>query len=314
MSVRANGTILYSHPQFLDHETGRGHPERVDRLRAISQALEDEKFSFLERLQPPQAAREQILRVHTARHVDHVLETVPTTGLAFLDTDTPVSPGSGLAALHAAGAVCDAVDLVLGGKARNAFCAVRPPGHHAEPDRAMGFCLFNNIAIGALHALEAHGLKRVAVIDFDVHHGNGTEAVAREDARIFFGSSHEWGNYPGTGRPEDHGRYGNLLNVALPHGAGSHDFRAGIEDQLLPALDAFEPELIFISAGFDAHRADPLGGITLDDNDFAWATEKLCRMAEARCQARIVSSLEGGYDLPALAASAAAHLTALQEG
>lgn len=300
----------YTHPTFFDHDTGPGHPERAARLEAIEQALSDPRFASLDRRQAPAATRVQIERVHGGRHVDEVLSSVPEKGLAYLDPDTPVSPGSREAALHAAGAVCAAVDAVMTGEVDRAFCAVRPPGHHAEPSRAMGFCLFNNVAVGALHARAAHGVERVAVVDFDVHHGNGTQAAFERDAELFYGSTHQYPFYPGTGAASERG-VGNVVNLPLAAMSGSAEFRAAVDTRLLPALDAFAPGLVMISAGFDAHRLDPLANIALDDADFAWITEALVGLAKRHCGGRVVSVLEGGYSLEGLASGVAAHVEAL---
>jgi acetoin utilization deacetylase AcuC-like enzyme len=304
-------TVLLTHSACLYHETPPGHPESSDRLRAVLRALEDEAFQYLVREEAPRAAREEIARVHPNYFIDAVLKAVPETGFASLDPDTHVSPGSQEAALRAAGAVVAAVDRVMSGSARNAFCAVRPPGHHAEPTRAMGFCLFNNVAIGALHAREKHGLGRIAVVDFDVHHGNGTQAMFEEDENLFFASSHQMPLYPGTGRPSERGRTNNIVNATLDPGAGGHEFRQAWDNTVLPALDAFRPDFILVSAGFDAHRRDPLANLNLTEQDYAWVTARLCDIAGTHCNGRIVSTLEGGYDLNALASSAAAHVKAL---
>jgi acetoin utilization deacetylase AcuC-like enzyme len=304
-------TALFTHSACLYHETPPGHPESSDRLRAVLHALEDEAFQNLAREEAPPAAREEIERVHPAYYVDAVLKAVPERGFGALDPDTHLSPGSGEAMLRAAGAVVAAVDRVMSGKVRNAFCAVRPPGHHAEPTRSMGFCMFNNVAVGALHARTRHGLRRIAVVDFDVHHGNGTQAMFQDDENLFFASSHQMPLYPGTGRPQERGRANNILNAALDPGAGSHEFRQAWDNTVLPALDAFNPDFILISAGFDAHRRDPLANVNLVEADYTWVTEKLCAIAKARCAARVVSTLEGGYDLKALADSASAHVKAL---
>lgn len=300
-----------THSACLYHETPSGHPECSDRLRAVLHALEDEAFQYLAREEAPLATRDQVSLVHPAYFVDAVLKAVPAEGFASLDPDTHLSPGSGEAALRAAGAVVTGVDRVMAGKARNVFCAVRPPGHHAEPTRAMGFCLFNNVAIGAQHARARHGLKRVAVVDFDVHHGNGTQVMFEEDGDLFFASSHQMPLYPGSGRPNEQGRAFNIVNVALDPGSGSHEFRQAWDNTVLPKLDAFKPEFILISAGFDAHRRDPLANLNLVEADYAWATDRICAIAKDRCQGRVVSTLEGGYDLQALAASASAHVKAL---
>ena len=303
-------THLFSHPACLEHMPGPHHPESPARLRAVLAALDAPEFADLVRREAPAAERAQLERVHTARHVEAVLAAVPTAGTAHLDPDTGLSPGSGEAALRAAGAVCAAVDAVVAGEARNAFCAVRPPGHHAEPERAMGFCLFNNVVVGAAHARAAHGLGRAAVIDFDVHHGNGSQAMIESDAGLFYASTHQWPYYPGTGASSERG-IGNVVNVPLAAGAGTVEFRRAMEAEVLPALRAFEPDFVLVSAGFDAHAADPLAGLRFADADFAWATAEIARVAAECCEGRLVSTLEGGYDLDALATSCAAHVGAL---
>jgi len=303
-------TLLFTHPACFAHDPGRGHPESPARLKAVLSALEADEFRRLGRREAPAATVAQIARVHTPDYVDRVLRAVPESGLVALDPDTYLSPGSGEAGLRAAGAVCAAVDAVVGGEAKNAFCAVRPPGHHAEADRAMGFCLFNSVAIGAEQARAAHGLKRVAVVDFDVHHGNGTQHSFENDPDLFYGSTHQWPLYPGTGAAEERG-VGNICNAPLPPMAGSREFRAAMGDIVLPALRRFGPDLLLVSAGFDAHEADPLASLRLDESDFAWVTRELLRVADESCAGRVVSTLEGGYDMAALAASAAAHLRVL---
>jgi acetoin utilization deacetylase AcuC-like enzyme len=303
-------TIVFTHEACLAHDTGRHHPESPARLRAVLDGLSGPAFAALIRRSATLAERDDLARAHSRRFVDALLAAIPAEGHAAIDADTIVSPGSGAAALRAAGAVCAAVDAVIAGEARNAFCAVRPPGHHAERARAMGFCLFNNIAIGAQRARALHGLARVAAIDFDVHHGNGTQAIFETEPQLFYGSTHQFPLYPGTGAREERG-VGNIVNAPLRPNAGSAEFRAAMSDTILPALEAFGPDLIMISAGFDAHRADPLAQLNLVEADFAWATERLAEVAARHCGGRIVSSLEGGYDLDALAASAAAHVAAL---
>ncbi len=304
-------TLFYTHPACLKHDPGPHHPERAERLRAILAALEGEAYAALGRREAPRADKAQLTRVHPERYVKWVLAQIPREGWAGLDADTIVSSDSGEAALRAAGAVCAAVDAVLAGEARNAFCAVRPPGHHAEPEQAMGFCLFNNIAVGAEHARAAHGVKRIAVVDFDVHHGNGTQAVFERDADLFYASTHQFPLYPGTGQSHERGTAGNVVNAPLPPFAGSTEFRAAMERLVLPALDAFKPEFVLISAGFDAHTRDPLASLNLVEDDYAWVTRQLCAVAARHAKGRVVSALEGGYDLKALAASAAAHVDAL---
>lgn len=304
-------TLLVTHAACFDHETPPGHPESPDRLRAVLAALDDEEFALLMRVEAPRATMEQIERVHLPIHVETILNGAPATGFRRVDADTAMSPGSVEAALRAAGAVTFAVDEIMAHRARNAFCAIRPPGHHAEPDQAMGFCLFNNVAIGALHARHAHGLKRVAVVDFDVHHGNGTQACFESDPNLFYASTHQWPLYPGTGRAGERG-LGNILNRCLAPGAGSDEFRAAFSDVIFPALTQFAPDFVFISAGFDAHAADPLANLRLSADDYAWVTSELVQIANKMCDGRVVSTLEGGYDLAALAASARAHVRALQ--
>ena len=304
-------TLFYSHPASLDHDTGAMHPESPARFEAVLAALEAPGFAGLERREAPPVAPEQLARVHSQAYVDAVFKAIPETGHVNLDPDTIISPGSGEAARRAAGAVCAAVDAVAAGEADNAFCAVRPPGHHAEPARSMGFCLFNNVAVGALQARAAHGLERVAVIDFDVHHGNGTQAMFWGDAKLFYASTHQMPFYPGTGSVEERGVAGNIVNVPLAAMEGSLEFRRAMSATILPALKRFAPDFVLISAGFDAHEADPLAGLRLHEDDYTWATEELLAVARDSCDGRLVSTLEGGYDLHALAASAAAHVGAL---
>ena len=304
-------TLLYTHPSCLEHDPGQYHPETPARLRAVLDALSAREFAALGRRVAPQAALDDLVRVHPLRFVERLLAAVPAAGHVGIDADTVMSPQSGAAALHAAGAVAAAVDAVVAGEADNAFCAVRPPGHHAEPNRAMGFCLFNNIAVGALRARSVHGLARVAVVDFDVHHGNGTQACFWDDAGLFYGSTHQSPLYPGTGSTGETGGANNIVNVPLPPMSGSQAFRLGMTRTLLPALDAFAPEMVLISAGFDAHRSDPLAQLLLDEADYTWATEQLLDVARRHAAGRVVSTLEGGYDLVALGASAAAHVRAL---
>jgi len=303
-------TLLFTHPDCLEHDPGRHHPEGPARLHAVFDALADPEFARLERREAPEAALEDLLRVHPRPHVERLLRAVPKSGHVGIDADTILSPASGAAALRAAGAVVAAVDAVIAREADNAFCAVRPPGHHAEPERAMGFCLFNNIAVGALRARVAHQLQRIAVIDFDVHHGNGTQAAFEADDGLLYASTHQSPLYPGTGSASETG-VGNIVNVPLRPMAGSSQFRAGMTQRILPALEAFRPQLLLISAGFDAHRCDPLAQLLLDEEDYIWITEKLIEIAYRHAGGRLVSALEGGYDLAALGASAAAHIRVL---
>jgi acetoin utilization deacetylase AcuC-like enzyme len=303
--------LLFTHPSMLAHEAPPGHPEHAGRLKAVLDALDTMP---LDRREAPLADVEAIERVHPQRYIEALEPAFAEAQDARvrLDPDTYLSAGSREAIYRAAGACVAAVDAVMSGEDAMAFCAVRPPGHHAEPISPMGFCIFNSVAIGAMHALDAHGLKRVAVIDFDVHHGNGTQTVAEKDPRLFFASTHQWPLYPGTGASNETGLAHNVVNVPLPAGAASAEWREAMETRVLPALDAFAPELILVSAGFDAHKADPLAQMELDETDFAWAGRRMREAALQHCQGRLVSTLEGGYDLDALARSAVAYLGALQ--
>lgn len=306
-------TLLFSHMDCFGHDMGRLHPEQPARLKAILHAMDAPEFMGLLRCDAPLASYEQLLRVHPAEHIDSILNNVPSSGLYSLDGDTSLSPGSGQAALRAAGAVCAAVDAVMDGKGDNAFCAIRPPGHHAEPDRAMGFCLFSNIAVGALHAREVYKCHRIAVIDFDVHHGNGTQAAFWDDPDLLLISSHQVPLYPGTGMATETGVANNIMNLPIGPMGGSVEFREHMNKVALPRLAAFDPDFIFISAGFDAHEDDPLASLCLTDEDFGWVTGEIKRIALHACRGRLVSSLEGGYDLHALASGASAHVRALME-
>jgi acetoin utilization deacetylase AcuC-like enzyme len=303
-------TWYYSHPSFFRHDTGPGHPESIERLQAIERGLRSRVFEMLVRCEAPAARHDQLRRVHSEAHISRVLEAIPTTGLVHLDADTVVSPASGEAALHAAGAVCAAVDAVIAREAGNAFCAVRPPGHHAERNRPMGFCLFNNIAVAARHARQAQPIERVAIIDFDVHHGNGTQQAFLNDPTVLYASTHQYPWYPGTGGAEETGA-GNIVNVPLREGTDSNGFKAAVTARILPAVDRFKPNLILISAGFDAHRDDPLASLNLVEADFVWITLELMRLAQRHAQGRLVSALEGGYQLEALSKSVSAHIEAL---
>jgi acetoin utilization deacetylase AcuC-like enzyme len=303
-------TYLFTHPACLGHDPGAGHPERPARLASVLKALSGPEFASLQRREAPLATTEQLQRAHPARYVEAVLQAFPTEGYVQLDGDTVVSPGSKDAALRAAGALVAATDAVMSGEASNAFCAVRPPGHHAEPMRPMGFCLFNNVVVAARHARAQHGITRVAVMDFDVHHGNGTETQAMADADLFYASTHQSPLYPGSGM-HNHAGHPNILNAPLPPRSGSTEFRAAMSEQVLPAMRAFAPEMVIISAGFDAHHADPLAELKLTEDDFGWATEQLLQVAREHSGGRLVSALEGGYDLDALGRSAQAHVRAL---
>lgn len=307
----ADVTTLYlHHPIFLEHHLPSGHPERPERLVAIAEALSDPRFDPLERRLAPTAELGAATAAHDRAYVDLISDNVPSEGFVRLDLDTFMSPKSLEAALHAIGATCFAIDEVMGGRANNAFCAVRPPGHHAERRRSMGFCLFNNAVIGARRAQSAHGAERVAIVDWDVHHGNGTQEIVWSDPTILYASTHQMPLYPGTGAADETG-VGNIFNVPLSPGAGSDAFHDAFAGRILPALTEFRPDLIIISAGFDAHRRDPLAAINLGEDDFSWATETLMALADGHCGGRVVGVLEGGYDLEALAASVAAHVTAL---
>jgi acetoin utilization deacetylase AcuC-like enzyme len=301
-------TAFLSHPTCLQHEMGRGHPECPERLRAIDDQLRTRGlFDRLQHHQAPAATREQLARAHSAAHIDEVLARAPASGYAILDPDTIMNGATLEAALHAAGALVLATDLVIAGQASNAFCAVRPPGHHAERDRAMGFCFFNNVAVGAAHALAA-GVARVAILDFDVHHGNGTEDIFAAEPRVMLCSSFQQPLYPGKAGASVPG---HLVNTPLPPGAGSEEFRAAVSTRWLPELERFRPEMIFVSAGFDAHAADPLAGLRLQDADYVWVTRQITDAADRHCAGRVVSTLEGGYDLGAVGRCAALHVEGL---
>lgn len=306
-------TLLFSDTVFAAHETPPGHPERADRYVAVERALSGEEFAGLVRRTPPLVARAAVERAHSRTFIDRIEASAPTSGMIQLDPDTYLGVHSLEAARRAAGGAVAAVDAIFSGEAQNAFVAARPPGHHALPDQAMGFCVFNTAAIGALHARAAHGATRIAIVDFDVHHGNGGEAVFWHDENAFYASSHEYPQYPGTGRASDRGAFDNVANAPLPTGAGGEEFRRAWGERLLPALSQFGPQMIVISAGFDAHRADPLGGLELTESDFAWITREIAAIAADKCAGRLISVLEGGYDLKALAGSAAAHVTVLME-
>lgn len=300
--------IFLHHSSSLEHDTG-AHPEQAERIVAIERELEQLGWLGFERRQSPAVARETLTAVHRESYVD-LIERAAARGGGALDMDTVMSAGSFDAALHAAGGAVRLVDLLLDGEAPSGFSSHRPPGHHAEPAQAMGFCLFNNIAIGALRAQRVHGCRRVAVIDFDVHHGNGTQAMFEADADLFYASTHQSPLYPGTGAGDETG-VGNIVNVPLAPGSGTRQFQRAFTERILPALEAFRPDFLFISAGFDAHRRDPLAQLDLVEADYGWVTRELAHCAARHCAGRLVSSLEGGYDLAALGASAAVHVRAL---
>ena len=306
MSISA----LITHEDCLEHLTPTGHPEQVARLEYILDAL---KEINLLRVSAPMAADDDILRIHPLEYISYLKGSLPQTGYKSLDGDTHISSGSLTAAYRAAGGVLRAIDLVLSGKAKNAFVAVRPPGHHAETQTAMGFCLFGNVALGAKHALDFHGLKRVAIIDFDVHHGNGTQELLWDESRCLTFTSQQMPLWPGTGSKEEQGNFNNIFNIPLPPGSSGVLMREKYEMLVFPALREFKPELILISAGFDAHESDPLAELNWLTEDFSWLTERICKIASDCCGGRLVSTLEGGYDLEALAESVKAHVIKLCE-
>jgi acetoin utilization deacetylase AcuC-like enzyme len=303
--------LLYTHSACLAHQAGPGHPESPLRLQAVLEALDTDRFSALDRIEAPRASREQLARVHDSALIDLIFDNTPKHGFVRLDADTAMSPDSLEAALRAAGAVCAAVDAVVAGGAERAFCAVRPPGHHATRNTPMGFCLFNSVSVGAAHAL-ASGMERVAIVDFDVHHGNGTQDIFWRTPNVLYASTHQSPLYPGTGARDETGA-GTIVNAPLPAGAGSREFHAAFTEIVLPALRAFKPQMVMISAGFDAHRLDPLADLNLDADDYAWATHELVEIARVHASGRVVSSLEGGYSPTALRESTAAHVAALME-
>ena len=306
-------TALLTHPDCLDHVTPPGHPERVERLEAIMDRLDEPDFDELVRVEAPLCQDADILRCHPQTYLIRIRDAVPVKGHTMLDGDTHMAPGSLAAAQRGVGANVKAVDMVLEGEVQNAFCAVRPPGHHAETETAMGFCLFGNVSIAAKHALDHHGLSRVAIIDFDVHHGNGTQDLMWNEKRVLFASTHQMPLYPGSGASHERGAHGNIVNVPLAPMSGSEALRGAWHDQILPQMDLFAPELVLVSAGFDAHIADPLANLQWHEDDFAWITGEICALADHHAQGRVVSTLEGGYDLDALADSVAAHVKVLME-
>jgi acetoin utilization deacetylase AcuC-like enzyme len=307
-------TLLITHPASLNHLNGPGHPERADRIRAIASVLEQEPFHDLAREDAPAAALETIALCHPMDYVEEIRDAAPQDGLVQLDADTSMSPGTFEAALRAVGGTTRAVDAVLTGEFDNAFVAQRPPGHHAESVRPMGFCIFNQAAIAARYAQKKHGLHRVAVVDFDVHHGNGTQEIFWSDPTLMYGSTHQMPLYPGTGAVSERGEHDNIVNAPLRPGDGGEQFREVMESRILPRLAAFGPELVIVSAGFDAHRRDPLANLQLVEEDFGWATRRIMEVANKTAQGRLVSTLEGGYDLEGLSKSTSAHVIALMRG
>ena len=307
-------TLIISHPACLDHLTPAGHPERPDRLRAVERALEAEKFQTLARTQAPEAPLEAIALCHPMDYIEGIRDASPKEGIIHLDADTSMSPGSFEAALRAAGGGIHAVDEVFANHASNAFVATRPPGHHAETARPMGFCFFDNAGIAARHAQKRYGIARAAIVDFDVHHGNGSQEIFWSDKTVMYCSTHQMPLFPGTGAIGETGDFNTVVNAPLRPGDGAEKFRDAFESRILPRLSEFQPELVIISAGFDAHYRDPLANINLEEADFAWATQKLMEVADRYAGGRVVSLLEGGYDLQALGNSVAAHVTALMRG
>ncbi|MDP2494293.1 histone deacetylase family protein [Shimia thalassica] len=306
-------TALFSHPDCLQHQTPSGHPEQVARLEYITEVLSVAAFDALDRQDAPLCTGDDILLCHPQSHLDAIIAAEPTAGTRALDGDTHMSPGSTRAAQRAVGGCLAAVDTVLAGKTMNAFVACRPPGHHAEQSTPMGFCLFGTAAIAARHAMERHGLDRVAIVDFDVHHGNGTQALLWNEPRALFFSSHQNPLWPGTGMAEETGGHNNIYNLPLPPHSDGRLMRATYDAEVWPAIERFKPQLIIVSAGFDAHMADPLAQLNWSTEDFIWLTRKICDLADEHCDGRVVSTLEGGYDLTALAASVAAHVSVLME-
>ncbi|MTI18740.1 histone deacetylase family protein [Rhodobacteraceae bacterium RKSG542] len=306
-------TLLVQHPAFLNHLTPIGHPERADRLRAIDRVLEDEHFQLLERDIAPMATFAEVALVHPSSYINAIHNQAPKEGLVHLDADTTMSPGTWEAAMRAVGACCKATEEIMTGRVRNAFCSIRPPGHHAEKNRAMGFCYFNNAAIAARHAQKNFGAERVVILDFDVHHGNGTQDIFWDDPTVMYVSTHQAPLYPGTGLREETGEHNNIVNVPLKNGDGSAEFRDAIENIILPRMEAFDPDFIVLSSGFDAHTRDPLGGLRLTEHDFAWVTREAMNLAQKKCDSRVLSVLEGGYDLEGLARSVASHVMTLMD-
>lgn len=306
--------LFVTDDSFLEHDTGPGHPESIDRIRSVQQAMEESELPGLIRKTAVDATEKQMAAPHSAKLVTAILDAAPDEGYRHIDPDTVMSPGTDEAIRKGAGALVTAVDAVMAGEAPTAFCAVRPPGHHAERDRPMGFCFVNNVAVAAFHAREAHNVRKVAVVDFDVHHGNGTQDIFWDNPDLFFASSHQYPHYPGTGAGDETGAHNNVVNVPLAAGTDGGAFRKAFERDILPTLDSFAPELVLISAGFDAHKDDPLSNMGLEEDDFFWATRQVLRVAQSHADGRVVSALEGGYNLRALGACVVAHVSALMKG
>jgi len=304
-------TLVLSHPASLDHLTPPGHPERPDRIRAVNQALAEDRFKSLVRGEAPEGSLDSVALCHNEHYIDELRHIAPKEGLVYLDGDTSMSPGTWEAVMRGVGGAIAATDAVIAGQADNAFVATRPPGHHAETNKPMGFCFFDQAAIAARHAQRKHGIARVAVVDFDVHHGNGTQDIFWADPTVMYCSTHQMPLFPGTGASGERGEHDTIVNAPLASGDGGAKFRSAFDNLILPQLQKFAPELIIISAGFDAHRRDPLASLELDATDFGWVTRKLIDAAHATAQGRIVSVLEGGYDLQGLRESVAEHVTAL---
>ena len=305
--------LVHNKSSFMGHQTPPGHPERPDRIRIVEETLAKEDFNSLVKKEAPIGQESDISRVHPATYIAKIKDAIPTSGLASLDGDTTVSNGSWDAALRGVGACCLAVDEVINQTVKNAFCASRPPGHHAEKTTAMGFCLFNNVAVAARYAQNKYNLDRVAIIDFDVHHGNGTQDIFWDDKTVMYSSTHQMPLYPGTGAKSEQGEANTIVNAPLAPNNGSEEFKSAMNDVILPRIEQFSPDLIIISAGFDAHTRDPLANINLVKEDFEWITKKLMEIAENTCQGRIISVLEGGYDLTGLAESVAIHVKQLMD-
>jgi acetoin utilization deacetylase AcuC-like enzyme len=304
-------TLLLSHDSSLNHDTGAGHPERADRIRAIKHVLDHPRFAALLRKDPARGALEAIRRVHPAEYIAAVEKAAPATGHIHVDQDTVMSAGTLDAVMYAVGGAVAATDAVMLGEANNAFVAVRPPGHHAERATPMGFCFFNNIAIAARHAQAVHGAERVAIVDFDVHHGNGTQSIFWADRSVLYCSTHQMPLFPGTGARDERGLHDTIVNAPLSEGADGRVFEEAMQSVILPRIEAFHPDVILISAGFDAHQLDPLGGLDLTEVDFAWITGKLMDIADRQCGGRVISLLEGGYSLEGLTRSVMAHVLTL---